>query len=179
MKTRLARPALWLAPLVFSLAACAQEASTPAPAGDAATSLSAAPSPAPDPATPAAELPLMVVHKTPWCGCCELWMEHMKAAGFQIQAHDMDDLAPVKQRLGVPHAKGSCHTTEIGGYLVEGHVPAEDIKRLLAEQPDALGLVLPGMPLGSPGMAAPDGRTQPFTVELVRRDGSTEPYSHH
>ena len=91
----------------------------------------------------------------------------------------MQDLGPVKERLGVPYAKGSCHTTEIGGYLVEGHVPAEDIKRLLREKPDAVGLVLAGMPMGSPGMEAPDGQREPFTVELVRRDGTTEPFSTH
>ena len=75
--------------------------------------------------------------------------------------------------------EGSCHTAEIGGYFVEGHVPAEDIKRLLAEQPDAKGLVLPGMPAGSPGMEMPDGRTQPYTVELVARDGTTAAFAHH
>src|SRR3546814_10490817 len=86
--------------------------------------------------------------------------------------HDMDDLGPVKERLGVPYAKGSCHTAEIGGYVIEGHVPAADIKRLLEEKPDARGLVLPGMPLGSPGMEVPEGRQQPYKVELIHRDGT-------
>ena len=72
-----------------------------------------------------------------------------------------------------------CHTAEVGGYLIEGHIPAEDIERLLAEKPDARGLVLPGMPLGSPGMEVPDGRQQPYTVELARHDGTTEPFSQH
>jgi len=85
----------------------------------------------------------------------------------------------VKQRLGVPYGKGSCHTAEIGGYFIEGHVPAEDIKRLLAEKPNAKGLVLPGMPMGSPGMESPDGTSEPYTVELVQRDGTTNPFSQH
>lgn len=121
----------------------------------------------------------MTVHKTPTCGCCSAWIDHMRAAGFTVEVHDMDDLAPVKTRLGVPYGKGSCHTAEVGGYLVEGHVPAEDIKRLLAEKPDARGLVVPGMPLGSPGMEMPDGRQQPYTVELIGRDGSATPWAQH
>ena len=91
----------------------------------------------------------------------------------------MDGLGEVKERLGIPYGKGSCHTAEVGGYAIEGHVPASDIKRLLEEKPDALGLVLPGMLMGSPGMEMPDGRSQPFTVELVRRDGTTEPFANH
>ncbi|NLG60473.1 MAG: DUF411 domain-containing protein [Gammaproteobacteria bacterium] len=121
----------------------------------------------------------MVVHKTPTCGCCGLWVDHVREAGFPVEVHDMDDLGPVKQRLGIPYGKGSCHTAEVDGYAIEGHVPAEDIKRLLAERPDARGLVLPGMPMGSPGMEMPDGRTQPYTVELVRPDGSTEAFASH
>lgn len=129
-------------------------------------------------ATPVA-LPRMAVHKTPSCGCCSVWIEHMKDAGFEVDVHDMVDMGPVKERLGVPYTKGSCHTAEVGGYLIEGHIPAADIKRLLEERPDARGLVLPGMPLGSPGMEVPEGQQQPYTVELVRRDGTTEPFSQH
>lgn len=126
-----------------------------------------------------AALPLLTVHKTPTCGCCTLWVEHMQAAGFEVKEVIADDLGPIKQAMGVPYAKGSCHTAEVGGYLVEGHIPADDVKRLLAERPDARGIVLPGMPLGSPGMEVPDGRVQPYTVELVRRDGSVEVFSQH
>ena len=129
-------------------------------------------------ATPVA-LPHMAVHKTPSCGCCSVWIEHMKDAGFEVDVHDMVDMGPVKERLGVPYTKGSCHTAEVGGYLIEGHIPAADIKRLLEERPDARGLVLPGMPLGSPGMEVPEGQQQPYTVELVRRDGTTEPFAQH
>lgn len=131
-------------------------------------------------ATPAAlELPLVVVHKDPYCGCCNGWIEHMRRAGFTVEARNEDDMGPIKTRVGVPAGKGSCHTAIVGGYFIEGHVPAGDIKRLLAEKPDAKGLVLPGMPAGSPGMEIPDGRSERYTVELVARDGSTTPFARH
>lgn len=118
----------------------------------------------------------MIVHKTPTCGCCGLWVEHMQRAGFNVEVRNADDLTPVKTQLGVPYGKGSCHTAEIDGYFIEGHVPAEDVRRLLSERPKARGLALPGMPLGSPGMEMPDGRVQPYTVELVAEDGSTSTF---
>ena len=106
-------------------------------------------------------------------------LEWMQRAGFEVEVRDTDNLHPVKARLGVPYGKGSCHTAEVDGYLIEGHVPADDIRRLLAERPKARGLVLPGMPLGSPGMETPDGRVQPYTVELVAQDGSTSAFRQH
>ncbi len=121
----------------------------------------------------------MVVHKSASCGCCGLWVDHMRHAGYAVDVRNEDNLNPIKEALGVPYGKGSCHTAEIGGYFIEGHVPAEDIKRLLAEKPDAKGLVLPGMPMGSPGMEGPEGTSQPYTVELVARDGTTRPFSQH
>lgn len=124
-------------------------------------------------------LPVALVHRSPACGCCALWVDHLKQAGFRVQVRSAEDLTPVKQRLGVPFGKGSCHTAEIGGYFIEGHVPAGDIKRLLAEKPHAKGLVLPGMPMGSPGMEGPEGSARPYTVELVARDGSSSPYERH
>ena len=124
-------------------------------------------------------LPLALVHKSPTCGCCGLWVDHLKEAGFQVEVRNSEDVMPVKQRLGVPYGKGSCHTAEIADYFIEGHVPAEDIKRLLAEKPDAKGLVLPGMPMGSPGMEGPEGTARPYTVELVARDGTTSSFSQH
>lgn len=127
----------------------------------------------------AAKAPRMVVHKSASCGCCGLWVEHMQAAGFAVDVRNADDVTPVKQRLGVPYGKGSCHTAEIGGYFIEGHVPADDVKRLLAEQPDAKGLVVPGMPAGSPGMELPDGTTETYMVELVKRDGSVTEFARH
>lgn len=121
----------------------------------------------------------MVVHKSPSCGCCGAWVEHMREAGFTVEVRDAENLEPVKQRVGIPYAKGSCHTAEIGGYFVEGHVPAADVQRLLTERPEAKGLVLPAMPMGSPGMEMPDGRTEAYTVELVTRDGQTRPFAQH
>ena len=126
-----------------------------------------------------AGLPQMIVHKSASCGCCWLWVDHIRAAGFAVEVRNEDNLNPIKERVGVPVAKGSCHTAEVGGYFIEGHVPAEDVKRLLAEKPIAKGLVLPGMPMGSPGMERPDGTSQPYVVELVQRDGATSPFSRH
>ena len=103
----------------------------------------------------------------------------MRDAGFTVTATDVDNVNAIKERVGVPLGKGSCHTAEVGGYFIEGHVPAADVKRLLAERPDAKGLVVPGMPAGSPGMEMPDARTQPYTVELVHADGSTEVFARH
>lgn len=125
------------------------------------------------------ERPLLVVNKNPQCGCCELWIGAMQRAGFDVEAHDVDNLDPLKTRLGIPVGKGSCHTARIDGYFIEGHVPADDIKRLLAEHPAAKGLVAPGMPMGAPGMEVPDGSVHPYTVELVRPDGSTEVFAQH
>lgn len=173
--------------LLLASTACAREPVEASTAPAVATPVAESPAapPAVASTTPVAaaridaSLPPMIVHKSPTCGCCELWVEHVRAAGFRVEVRHADNLNPVKERLGVPYAKGSCHTAEVGGYVVEGHVPAEDIKRLLAEKPDAKGLVLPGMPLGSPGMEAPDGRTQPYTVELVDRQGATSAFANH
>jgi hypothetical protein len=174
--------ALTLAPAI-ALSACVR---TPEPPEQPRADVSQAPktvpsmrAEAPAAVIPTMELPLAVVHKSPTCGCCGLWVEHLQKAGFRVEVRNADNLNPVKERVGVPYGKGSCHTAEIGGYVVEGHVPAEDIKRLLAEKPDAKGLVLPGMPLGSPGMEVPSGEVQPYTVELVQRDGSTVAYAGH
>ncbi|HEY4529770.1 MAG TPA: DUF411 domain-containing protein [Luteimonas sp.] len=131
-------------------------------------------SPAPD-----AGSGLLVVHKNANCGCCVVWIEHMRKAGFAVEVHDHEDMGPIKERNGVPYAKGSCHTAEIDGYFVEGHVPPADVKRLLAERPDARGITVPGMPAGSPGMEMPDGTVHPYSVELVHRDGSTTEYARH
>ena len=121
----------------------------------------------------------VVVWKNESCGCCKLWVEHLEQAGFAVQVHDIDNMGPTKERVGIPVAMGSCHTGEVGGYFVEGHVPADDIKRLLREKPDAKGLTVPAMPLGSPGMEQPSGEVQPYDVFLVARDGSTSVYAHH
>jgi hypothetical protein len=127
----------------------------------------------------AADLPSVTVYKSPSCGCCVKWVEHMRKAGFEVTVNDVDNVNPVKMRVGVPPAKGSCHTSEVAGYFLEGHVPASDVKRLLAERPAAKGLAVPGMPMGSPGMEVPDGRTQAYDVELVAKDGTTSRFSRH
>ena len=168
----------------LTIAACAKPtdgAAKPVATQAAVTPVSPSPAPQADVAASTADvaLPRLVVTKTATCGCCHLWVEHMQKAGFQVEIHDVDDLGPVKERVGVPYGKGSCHTAEIGGYFIEGHVPAEDVKRLLTEKPNAKGLTVPGMPLGSPGMEVPDGRVQPYLVELVAKDGSTSPFAQH
>ena len=127
----------------------------------------------------AAALPVVEVYKTPWCGCCKLWVDHLRKAGFTVEVHDVEDLDAEKDRMGVPADKRSCHTAQVAGYYVEGHVPAADIKRLLKDKPKAGGLVLPGMPIGSPGMEMPDGRTQPFAVELVDAKGHATVFARH
>lgn len=155
----------------------AQPSATP-PARQVAVQPAAEP-PVVMPTDPGNAFPMLVVHKSPTCGCCQAWVEHMRSAGFQVDVRETDNLEPVKSRVGVPLGKGSCHTAEIGGYFIEGHVPADDVKRLLADKPRGRGLVLPGMPLGSPGMEMPDGTRQPYTVELVGEDGSTRMFAEH
>jgi len=131
------------------------------------------------PSTAAPSLPLVKVTKNPSCGCCKLWVEHLRGAGFQVEVNDVDNLNSVKQRVGLPYGMGSCHTAEVDGYFVEGHVPVDDIKRLLRERPQARGIAVPGMPVGSPGMESPSGQVQPYDVMLVARDGTASVYSHH
>ena len=97
----------------------------------------------------------VTVHKTPWCGCCTAWVDHLKESGFDVDVHEEENLTPIREELGVPDKLMSCHTGEIDGYALEGHVPATEIRRLLAERPDAKGLSVPGMPMGSPGMETP------------------------
>lgn len=121
----------------------------------------------------------VLVHKTATCGCCKLWVKHLEAAGFSVKAQDVDNLGPIKERAGIPPGLGSCHTAEVEGYFVEGHVPAQDIQRLLRERPRARGLSVPGMPIGSPGMEIPSGEVQPYDVLLVAEDGSTSVFAHH
>jgi hypothetical protein len=153
------------ATLALVLAAC----------GDAAVTASASERSAPQ----AAALPPVLVHKSPTCGCCTAWVEHMRQAGFDVAIDESQDLEPIRKALGVPAGKGSCHTAEVGGLVIEGHVPAADIQRLLADPGDARGLVVPGKPMGSPGMEAPDGRVQRYTVERIEADGSTRAFATH
>lgn len=121
----------------------------------------------------------IIVYKSATCSCCRQWALHLRDAGFDVETQNIEDLHSIKERVGVPAAHGSCHTAEVSGYFVEGHVPAEDIKRLLAEQPEAKGLAVPGMPVGSPGMETPSGEVKPYDVLLVARDGTTTVFAHH
>src|SRR5690606_29767504 len=127
----------------------------------------------------AAASPAVVVYKHASCGCCGVWIEHLRAAGFAVESRDVEDMAAVKQAAGVPPALASCHTARVDGYFIEGHVPAGDITRLLRERPRARGLAVPGMPLGSPGMEHPDGIVQPYAVHLVPADGRDRIFSRH
>lgn len=113
----------------------------------------------------------MIVYKGPQCGCCGEWETHMRRAGFRVDSRIVDDMGRMKRTLGVPADFWTCHTGVIGGYLVEGHVPADDVKRLLRERPKALGIAVPGMPLGSPGMEqGPPSRYQRYeTVAFTAR----------
>ena len=114
------------------------------------------------------------------CGCCHLWVEHLQAQGFKVQVRDVGNTA-ARKRLGMPEKLGSCHTATVGGYVIEGHVPAADIRRLLKERPVALGLSVPGMPIGSPGMDGPEyqGRKDAYDVLLVQKDGSTRSFQRY
>jgi hypothetical protein len=122
--------------------------------------------------------PLVEVWKDPNCGCCKDWVAHLEANGFTVRTNDSGNTA-ARKRLGMPDQLGSCHTARVQGYVIEGHVPAKDIQRLLADKPRALGLSVPRMPVGSPGMDGPEygGRKDPYDVLLVQRDGSTRIYA--
>jgi hypothetical protein len=118
--------------------------------------------------------PLVEVWKDPSCGCCKDWIKYMEANGFTVKVFETGN-TQMRTRLGLPARFGSCHTARVGGYVVEGHVPARDVRRLLKERPAAIGLAVPGMPVGSPGMDGPEygGRRDPYDVLLVRADGES------
>lgn len=113
------------------------------------------------------------------CSCCRAWVRQLEQAGLVVEMHHVTDVAAAAERAGVPPGLSSCHTAEVGGYFVEGHVPAEDIKRLLAQRPAVRGIAVPGMPIGSPGMEGPSQQIQPYEVLVVAKDGSTSVYSSH
>jgi hypothetical protein len=109
--------------------------------------------------------PLLTMYKTPNCGCCVDWAEYLRKEGFEVRVMDRHDLAPIKQAAGVKPEMASCHTALIDGYVIEGHVPAGPIRKLLAERPATRGLAVPGMPLNSPGMGPMDGKLKTYTLE--------------
>jgi hypothetical protein len=116
--------------------------------------------------------PLVEVWKSPTCGCCKDWIKHLEANGFAVRVSDSGN-TQARGQLGMPAKFGSCHSARVGGYVVEGHVPAREIRRLLKDRPAALGLAVPAMPVGSPGMDGPEygGRRDPYEVLLVQPDG--------
>ena len=128
----------------------------------------------------AAGLPKVTVYKTSSCGCCRLWVDHMKASGFDVQAMDVSaaDVRAVSKAAGLKDEGTSCHTAKIGSYTVEGHVPAADIKRMLKEKPAIAGIAAPGMPQGSPGMEQGDVK-EPYDVIAFKKDGTSTVYAKH
>lgn len=119
------------------------------------------------------------VYKSPTCGCCNDWIRHLRASGFEVRATDVPDSRFMRAKFGMPARYASCHTAVVDGYVIEGHVPAREIQRLLRERPAALGLSVPDMPVGSPGMDGPQygGQRDPYDVLLVRRDGGASVYA--
>lgn len=166
--------ALGVALAVFG-AACSTPAAEQRPAagarGTSAPSVAAVDSaPAATPAAPSATAAAtagdatVTVYKSPTCGCCAKWVEHMQAHGYKVVVHDTEQMTPVKAELGVPEGLASCHTATVGGYVVEGHVPAADVDRLLKERPTVAGIAVPGMPTGSPGMEVPGAPSDRYDV---------------
>lgn len=120
--------------------------------------------------------PQMTVYKDPSCGCCMNWVEHLRKNGFEVKAIDVPDIDQVKRTYGVPAAAASCHTGLVNGYVVEGHVPADAILKVLREKPAIAGLAVPGMPMGSPGMEVPGGRVDKYTIVSFDKNGKTAEY---
>ena len=141
----------------------------------AAQSVSAPQAPASVPASGPGKK-TMTVYKSPTCGCCEKWIEHMSAKGYDVKAIDVEDVDTVKRTYGVPATVQSCHTALIDGYVIEGHVPAETVSKLLRERPALAGIAVGGMPIGSPGMEVPQGIVEPYIVSSFDKKGQTAVY---
>jgi hypothetical protein len=121
----------------------------------------------------------ITVYKSATCGCCAKWVDHLRASGFAPTVHDEADMDAIKDEMGVPKGVRSCHTALLDRYLVEGHVPAADLRRLLKERPAVAGLAVPGMPKSTPGMAVPGDTPEPYEVLAFARDGKTTTYARH
>lgn len=126
----------------------------------------------------AANAAALTVYKSASCGCCGKWVEHVEKHGFSVTVVNVEDVMAVKAKAGIPDKLASCHTSKVGGYVIEGHVPAADIKKLLAEKPKAKGIAVAGMPMGAPGMEHGDHR-QPYNTLLLKSDGSTAIFARH
>jgi hypothetical protein len=122
---------------------------------------------------------VVTTYRSPTCGCCKAWISHLEKAGFATKIVELDDLTQTKRRAGVPAAYDACHTAFVDGYFIEGHVPAGDIRRLLAEKPRARGLSVPGMPVGSPGMEVGGAPPEPYQTMLIAADGSASVFATH
>jgi len=120
--------------------------------------------------------PQMTVYKSATCGCCSKWVEHMQANGFEVKAINVDDIDKVKRERGVPADAASCHTAIVNGYVVEGHVPADAVQKMLKEKPSIAGIAVPGMPMGSPGMEVPGGQKEAFNIVSFDKSGKTAIY---
>ena len=181
--------ALLATSVAFAVVACAtpsdeavsRESSARVPASEAiAGNVPIAPAVAPAAQDPiAAETLLVTVYKTPTCGCCRAWVDHLRDAGFRVETVDRDDLTMVNSANGVPERLASCHTATVGGYVVEGHVPAEDIRRLVRERPAVAGLAVPGMRVGSPGMEVAGRPADRYDVLSFDRAGVTSVFASH
>ena len=119
----------------------------------------------------------VMVYKTPTCGCCSKWADHLRAAGYTVETQDLASVDRIKTEQHVPTELWSCHTAVLDGYVIEGHVPAADVDRLLRERPDVAGLAVRGMPIGSPGMEGP--KPEAYTVYAFHTDGTLTPYAQH
>ena len=120
----------------------------------------------------------LTVFRSPTCGCCSLWIDHMEQAGFTVRDEVTEDMTAVKQEYRLPQNLASCHTTLADGYVIEGHIPAADVQRLLAEKPDIAGIAVPGMPIGSPGMES-GNYVEPYTVFSFTDTGETAAFAEH
>jgi hypothetical protein len=129
------------------------------------------------PLVASAAAPVIEIYKSAYCGCCTAWVDHLKANGFSVKVQNVANPTDYREKFGMPNELGSCHTGMVQGYAIEGHVPASEIKRLLAEKPKAKGLAVPAMPMGSPGMEGP--RSDPYDVLLVQSNGRTSTYKHY
>lgn len=123
--------------------------------------------------------PVLTVYKTASCGCCNGWITTMRNAGYAAKVVVLDDISPVWRKRGVPDELSSCHLSEIGGYVVVGHVPPADVARLLKARPRAIGITVPGMPFGSPGMERPDGKREAYETLLLLPGGKTRVFARH
>jgi hypothetical protein len=120
--------------------------------------------------------PQMTVYKSATCGCCSKWIEHMQANGFEVKSVDVDDIDKVKRDNGVPQSAASCHTGLVNGYIVEGHVPADAVLKMLKDKPSIAGIAVPGMPMGSPGMEVPSGQKDKYDIVAFDKSGKTSVY---